>query len=380
MYYLMNKDIALFGIDIVNNSIRINNIIRQLPGYIKDIDTWIIDRINPVPRESIRKILKMYGINTLEDFEMEMKAVSVTDCFWIKSDKDKCNWSDVSPHQNRLSMIAANIILDMGYKVGDIKSPSPDFKVGGTADKFWKRINGKLYLYKTSGTISNGKYPYMTIRPYCEYYASQIAERLGIDKKLYIQYRINANEVKGEGLKPYVYCPSFTSEKYGYMPISHTYYSNYRIDNLLKEPQFNNQINREIALNMIMLDAIIVNIDRHTENYGFLIDNDTLSIKGLAPIFDNDCSLGALQRVEDDDIHEAYLSLVTNSNNRPKMGFRDYISQGKAVLDYYNFRNRLKSMYPFKFDRLPKAIDLPDERIQFMEYIVNNQIKQILKW
>ena len=35
-------------------------------------------------------------------------------------------------------------------------------------------------------------------------------------------------------------------------------------------------------------------------------------------------------------------------------------------------------MYPFHFDRLPKEIDLEDERIEFMEYIVNSQIKAIL--
>ena len=377
MYYLMNKNKPMLKLNIVNNSIKIVDEIVPLPRYLNSPDTWIVDRLNPVPRESIYMILKKAGINTLEDFDREMKAVSVTDTFWIKSDRDNYTWEKVSPHQNRLSLLAADIILNKGYIVKDIRSPSPDFKVGGTADKFWKRINNRLYLYKTNGTITNGKYPYMTIRPYCEYYAAQVAERLKIPSNYYIQYKLNANIVPNEGLKPYLYCEAFTNENIGYMPLVNTEYSRYRIDQLFKAPIASTDRDREIIASMIMLDAIIVNIDRHTENYGFIINNNTLNIMGFAPIFDQDCSLGALQRVEDGNIRRAYIELITT--NRPKMGFKDFISQGKYMLKYYNFRERLKAMMPFKFERLSKSIDLPDERVHFMEYIVNNQINAILK-
>ena len=40
---------------------------------------------------------------------------------------------------------------------------------------------------------------------------------------------------------------------------------------------------------------------------------------------------------------------------------------------------KMQSIYPFKFNRLPdKSADLSDNRIQFMEFIVNNQIREIL--
>ena len=52
----------------------------------------------------------------------------------------------------------------------------------------------------------------------------------------------------------------------------------------------NAQIYRDFQ-NMILFDALIYNIDRYFGNFCFLIDNKTMKIKGLAPIFDNGSSL-----------------------------------------------------------------------------------------
>ncbi|MDE5824502.1 MAG: HipA domain-containing protein, partial [Lachnospiraceae bacterium] len=42
-----------------------------------------------------------------------------------------------------------------------------------------------------------------------------------------------------------------------------------------------------------VLDYIIVNTDRHTQNYGFMMNNDTGKIERLAPLFDFNCALVA---------------------------------------------------------------------------------------
>ena len=42
---------------------------------------------------------------------------------------------------------------------------------------------------------------------------------------------------------------------------------------------------------MILFDVLIYNTDHYFGNFGFLIDNKTMKIKGLAPIFDNGSSL-----------------------------------------------------------------------------------------
>ena len=54
--------------------------------------------------------------------------------------------------------------------------------------------------------------------------------------------------------------------------------------------------------------------------------------------------------------------------------------KNEISLIFINKKNisNMKNMYPFHFDRLPRDIDVEDERIKFMEFIVNSQIKAIL--
>lgn len=42
---------------------------------------------------------------------------------------------------------------------------------------------------------------------------------------------------------------------------------------------------------MVVLDALIINDDRHLGNHGVLIDNDTQEIVRMAPVFDHNQAL-----------------------------------------------------------------------------------------
>lgn len=42
---------------------------------------------------------------------------------------------------------------------------------------------------------------------------------------------------------------------------------------------------------MLVVDSLCFNQDRHAGNYGVLFDNDTLEIKGMAPVFDLNLSM-----------------------------------------------------------------------------------------
>ena len=44
---------------------------------------------------------------------------------------------------------------------------------------------------------------------------------------------------------------------------------------------------------MVYLDALVFNMDRHTNNYGFLRDRQTGEVLGLAPLFDHNIALVA---------------------------------------------------------------------------------------
>ena len=54
---------------------------------------------------------------------------------------------------------------------------SPEFTTNGMLPKCWRRVSGKVYLYKdgTEGASNTG------FEPYSEFYAAQVAQAMGIN-------------------------------------------------------------------------------------------------------------------------------------------------------------------------------------------------------
>ena len=368
-YYLMNKDRPIAKLDIGTSYAYIIEVYDNIPGYIGNIQEWIANRTDPINRDKINSLLKLAQIYGKAEFLDITKGISLTDTFWFKSLDDKnTTWDKINPYRNRFSRIISEVALNGVYTGGNVKSPSPDYKVDGSVDKCWKRENGEIYLYKTAGEKWSGL---AGNRPWCEYYASQVAEKLCIDKSHFVDYNIKVSKTPNGFLKPYVKCRMFTSEEFGYAAIANTKFSNMDLKNLDK---IMDDRSRLILREMLILDSIIVNFDRHQGNYGFLVNNDNYKILGMNPIFDNDCSLGAMESLQDKTKEQVYQNLIRTREAKTDMG--GYIAQARWAMTS-NIASNIKNMYPFKFDRLPSNIDLDDKRIEFMEYIVNSQIRAI---
>lgn len=76
----------------------------------------------------------------------------------------------------------------------------------------------------------------------------------------------------------------FTTKEEGFVPI-YKYLDSikkYRISDIVSflEPYGFEDDFRD----MIVLDGVIMNPDRHLGNFGFMVDNDTFEIKGFAPV------------------------------------------------------------------------------------------------
>lgn len=366
-FILMNKDFKVAELKIIGNDAFISVVYSNIPEYINDVTSWLNSRTPPIGRRNVLAILKQAQINSFAEYLSVTKAISLTDTFWVQDTDNSITWDRISPYRNRLSRIISNIALNCEYHGGELRSPSPDYTVDGSVDKCWKRLKDGIYLFKTDGEKWSG---ITGNRPYCEYYACQVAEQLGV--KHNVQYGITVKKTANGCLKPYTYCRAFTNEKYGYVPIAYTKYTYTPLIELYKLLSSNDRL---LFREMLLLDSIIVNFDRHEGNYGFLFDTDSLKLVGMAPIFDNDCGLGPYMSLKSASIAEAYEELI--KTRQPKTDLGGYIKQARMSLTQELVSN-MKNMYPFHFDRLPKEIDLEDERIEFMEYIVNNQIKAIL--
>jgi len=75
---------------------------------------------------------------------------------------------------------------------------------------------------------------------------------------------------------------------------------------------------------MVVMDAVCANVDRHAGNYGSLVRNDTGEVVRMAPLFDQNMAL-LPYLMEGDDLDE-YLAL-----QGPRIG-GDFVTVARALL------------------------------------------------
>ena len=122
---------------------------------------------------------------------------------------------------------------------------------------------------------------------------------------------------------------------------------------------------------MLVLDALVLNTDRHAGNYGMLFDTDTMQVSGMAPVFDhNQALLPYAEQAEFDHLQD-YLS------TRPTRIGEDFNEVAHAALTPA-IRADLINLKGFRFDR-EHPCHLPEERLKILEEVVNEQIDGILK-
>lgn len=200
------------------------------------------------------------------------------------------------------------------------------------------------------------------------------AKALGI--KYYTNYEIFErldNEEDRKIKRAFTRCKLFTSESIGYMSLMESKYRNFGITETFKLMKgFGNE--KEFR-EMLLLDSLIYNVDRHKGNFGFLINNKNYDILQMAPIFDNNYAFLSRVSLKDEEEVERQLKI-----QRPKtMQDRNFIIQGKAAIGSSNdLRSRLYNLQDFKLDR--RGIKyLEQERMDFMDKLIQNQVKAILK-
>lgn len=163
----------------------------------------------------------------------------------------------------------------------------------GSYDKKWKRINGNIYLIKTGGETSSYR------EVFSEFYAYQIAKILKI-QSLCTEYSLIKSVFSGEE-KIATKCKLFTSETDGFIPVE---FINL---NGMTDAEYAISVGKASYRNfliMCLLDSLILNIDRHDGNFGYLVNNDKHTIITMAPIFDNNLSLLCKQPIKNKEPDE----------------------------------------------------------------------------
>lgn len=328
-------------------------------GVIK----WLERRVIPKNRAFVDEILKTLGLshNDTKGIIDVCKGLSLNDSYWIVPDGFDGKFADYNLYQNRFSEMLALVAYTGAGQSREAFTTSPELTTNGMLPKAWRFIeNDGIYLYKggSSGASNTGR------EPYCEYYASQIAETM----------RLNAVHYDLENWKGITAskCALFTDVDTSYIPIGRLV----KTGGLQKCLEYYDALGPEYGeqlRSMLVFDALIYNEDRHFGNFGLLRDNHTGKIKSPAPIFDNGLSLLCYAGREEIGDFEKLREYARTRTNPYRLSFEEVCA---AVMGRQQ-KEQLRRMIGFTFKRHP-SINFPEEHLRALEKLLEIRVRKLL--
>lgn len=328
-------------------------------GVIK----WLERRVIPKNRTFVDEILKTLGLshNDTKGIIDVCKGLSLNDSYWIVPDGFEGSFEQLNLYENRFSEMLALVAYTGAGQSNQAFTTSPELTTNGMLPKAWRFIEQDgIYLYKggSSGASNSGR------EPYCEYYASQIAETMKLNAVHY-----DLENWKGITASK---CALFTSVNVSYVPIGRII-RNGGIQKCLDYydglgPEFGEQIR-----SMLVFDALIYNEDRHFGNFGILRDNHTGEIIAPAPIFDNGLSLLCYASRTDLESYEALEEYAKTRTTPYRLSFEEICGEIMGAKQ----KEQLRRMIGFRFQRHP-SLNFSEEHLQMLEKILENRVRKLL--
>jgi hypothetical protein len=248
-----------------------------------DVDNWLQDRYISVSRKDVDKLLKKLNLNSPIEILFENSCLSLTDHYWLCDARESKKWKDINFFDNSFSEDIGNFLIG-NYKaiLGRI---SPEASSGGSLVKKWHIENNERYLLKGS------TFPYYQ-QPANEVVASNILDALNVEHTKYSLVYDKHTSHYYSSCKNYLgrdndEVPALEAMKIFPKTSNETSYEHYiHTCERLDIPDAVNKINQ-----MMFIDFLICNVDRHLKNYGLIRNAETLRYVNVIPVFDNGNSL-----------------------------------------------------------------------------------------
>lgn len=324
---------------------------------------WLLRRTIPKNRAYVHNFLSKCGLSLNRPMSIirVSKGLSLNDCYWVTEEGFQGSFAQYNLYDNRFSQVLAWIAFTgYGSSVRTSLASCPEFTTNGMLPKCWRREQGHIKLYKggTKGASNLGN------EPYSEYYAAQVAAVLGVRAVGY-----GLSRWKGELCST---CELFTSKRYGFLPVGRLVSSGGMQAVAAYYDQLGGEYTRALQ-DMLVLDAVLCNTDRHFGNFGFLIDNETNRIAAPAPLFDHGNSL--FNYAGADDLASAQ-ALAAYADTLYPCVYDDFIGTARSVLTPAH-REGLRRLLNFRFKRHPRY-NLPAKRLKLLEQEVQRRARLLL--
>ncbi len=299
------------------------------------ISHWLADRIIPLNRENARWIYNALNIPQRSSYVIGLKIAalcrdaSVLDKYWLKLDGDGVSWQDVDIKRNPLNESIAQIALHGSAVAIGGSLITPELTTGGIHAKAWRRhADGNLWLHKVG---HNGD-PKVRM----EVVISNILDKCNVDHVHYESGQDNGRYV--------CMCPCITTDDISV--VSAYEFSFYCSANSLDMYKEIVRIDSDNYYKMHIVDYLISNRNRHLHNWGFYMDNSTMEIIGMHPLFShsnafaeewiNDKSVGYLFHNRPIDIAAKYAMSKVDFHFTDNITRKDFLSDRQ----YESFMDR----------------------------------------
>ena len=258
------------------------------------LSDWFKGRGIPSWRDDLDLLLAKLNISTPTELLDKAFSLSLSDQYWVKPYDTDIKYEDINFFEHDFEdseFTNATFSNNMNVKA-EISLISPNNTTDGRLKKTWIIEDGKRYLLK-------GGYKNEVMQPFNEVLATMICSHLGFK---HVPYTIDFI-----GDKIVSKCECFIDKNTELVTAYQILHNNCERDKayetyikILEDNGISNA--REEIENMFILDYIMLNEDRHLNNFGIIRNVEDLSWVGTAPIFDTGESLNIVDYSDDEVI------------------------------------------------------------------------------
>ena len=262
-----------------------------------NLSEWFKGRGIPSWRDKLDLLLLRLNIVTPSELLDKAFGLSLSDQYWLKPVGTDIKYEDINFFDNDFNyaeFMEASLSKNSKMIQNASSLKTPNNTTDGMLKKAWIIENGTRYLLK-------GGYKNETLQPFNEVLASEICKRLGFD---HVEYTLDT--YKDTVVSK---CPCFITKDTELITCYQIRNDMKRHDSIEDYEEYIKKLESEGIKdvrtkieNMYILDFLIMNEDRHLNNFGIIRDVNTLKWVDVAPIFDNGQSLN-IEYYDEEELH-----------------------------------------------------------------------------
>ena len=267
--YIMSKDRIVAT---VQDGIITSSDPERIPLYLKrtgDVRGWLGGRAIDSHRTNSRLLKKALRLSAADDVELvlSVNAATITDTYWYRIQGSDLKYEDVRFKVNYFDKLALRGDPD---SFNQPYSPTPELTNIGSFEKCWRHEDGKWWMIKQGNDLER----------FSELFIAGFAGALGFPAAEYFAENgiIKSPDFTDAATVNYEAAEGIVGDDEDYIVNFRSFWK--------LSPDLAEQY-----LQIIYVDTLCFNMDRHTKNYGILRDVESGTILRMAPNYDNNIAL-----------------------------------------------------------------------------------------